>query len=218
MTQSLAIFDLDGTLVRCQTQRIFLEYCSERRYIGNVTRWKLLCWFGLYKAGILSEPRRAMEYAYRFAEGWSMARLEQEAEECFRSNLLPYLCLAVTKRVEAERNAGRNMVLVSNSIDPLAGAVARFLGFDGYVSTRLETKNGRCTGQIDGAMVYGEAKVRLVREYAEKNGLSLSDSSAYADHISDLPVLEMAARPVAVNPCRKLHSIATARNWEIVAT
>jgi len=218
MTRTLAIFDLDGTLVRCQTQRCFLEQCRERGYIGAATRWKLLLWFGLYKAGVVSEPRRAMEYAYRCASGWSLERLTQEAEECLRDLILPHLCPTMTKRIETERNAGRYLLLVSNSIEPLAGAIARYLGFDGCIDTRLETVDGFCTGRIDGSIVYGAAKVRLVREYAASAGLSLDNSVAYADHISDLPLLELASQAVAVNPCRKLHPLALSRNWEVITT
>lgn len=216
MTQSLAMFDLDGTLVRCQTQRCFLEQCRERGYIGSATRMKLLLWFGLYKAGVVSEPRRAMEYAYRFAAGWPMERLQQEANECCEQLILPHICPVMRARLEAERNTGRHLLLVSNSIAPLAAAIAGFLKLDGCIGTRLEVKNGLCTGRIEGATAYGVEKVRMVREYVERASLSLTGSSAYADHISDLPFLEMAETAVAVNPCRKLQTAAMARNWEVV--
>lgn len=216
LTQALAIFDLDGTLVRCQTQRCFLEHCRESGLISSVTRLKLLLWFGLYKAGIVSEPRRALEYAYRFAAGWPLERLEQNAAECFNQLILPHLCPIITQRLEFERKTGRHLLLVSNSIEPLVGAIARFLKFDGCIGTSLETENGYCTGRIAGSIVYGAAKVYLVRDYMVKNGLTLTDSIAYADHISDVPLLEIVTRAVAVSPCNKLQAIARQRNWEIV--
>jgi hypothetical protein len=50
-------------------------------------------------------------------------------------------------------------------------------------------------------------------EYAAAAGLRLEESVAYADSASDLPMLEAAGYPVAVNPEAKLAAIARRRGW-----
>ncbi|MBA3610362.1 MAG: HAD-IB family hydrolase, partial [Rubrobacter sp.] len=45
--------------------------------------------------------------------------------------------------------------------------------------------------------------------------LDLSRSYAYADAISDLPMLEAVGNPVAVNPDRRLEASAKERGWRI---
>jgi HAD superfamily hydrolase (TIGR01490 family) len=218
MTQPLAIFDLDGTLVSCQTQRCLLEQCMKRGYIGTFAHARLLLWFGLYKTGLVSKPRRAMEYAYRFAAGWSVEQLEQEIVDCVEHLILPHLNLKMTERVEEERRHGRHLLLVSNSISPMVAVIAKHLRLDGYIGTRLEMIDNHYTGRIAGAIAYENEKVSLVKEYAGNNRLSLSDSVVYGDHISDLPLLEAASKAVAVSPCLKLQTIAMKRNWEIVTS
>ena len=52
-------------------------------------------------------------------------------------------------------------------------------------------------------------------EFAEGEGFSLEEAVAYADSASDLPMLEAAGHPVAVNPEPKLATIARRRGWHV---
>jgi fatty acyl-CoA reductase len=45
--------------------------------------------------------------------------------------------------------------------------------------------------------------------------VDLHRSYAYADSISDLPMLEAVGNPVAVNPDRRLAAAARSRGWQI---
>jgi phosphoserine phosphatase len=46
-------------------------------------------------------------------------------------------------------------------------------------------------------------------------GIDLSQSFAYADHTSDLPLLQHVGHPVAVNPSSRLKTFALAHSWPI---
>jgi hypothetical protein len=61
----------------------------------------------------------------------------------------------------------------------------------------------------------GEARALVLADYAEAEGLELSESMAYADSASDLPMLEAVGFPVAVNPETKLAAIARRRGWHV---
>ena len=52
-------------------------------------------------------------------------------------------------------------------------------------------------------------------DYAGQHGLDLAECVAYADSTSDLPMLEAAGYPVAVNPETKLAAIARKRGWHV---
>ena len=45
--------------------------------------------------------------------------------------------------------------------------------------------------------------------------MDLSSSFAYADSLSDLPMLELVGTPVAVNPDPRLSQIAGQRGWRV---
>jgi hypothetical protein len=55
-----------------------------------------------------------------------------------------------------------------------------------------------------------------MRALADSEGLDLSESSAYSDSYTDLPMLEAVGHPVAVNPDRVLAKVAKEREWEVM--
>src|SRR5207244_8775371 len=79
----------------------------------------------------------------------------------------------------------------------------------------LLLKDGRLTGDLQSPPPAGEARGALLHEYAERNGVVLSESFAYADSLSDLPMLEMVGTPVAVNPDARLSQVAGQRGWRV---
>jgi phosphoserine phosphatase len=87
--------------------------------------------------------------------------------------------------------------------------------FDEVICARLRTKSGRYTGELLEAPPTGEARALLMADFAVAHGIDLEQSVAYADSASDLPMLEAAGHPVAVNPETKLAAIARKRGWHV---
>src|SRR5215210_4719334 len=54
------------------------------------------------------------------------------------------------------------------------------------------------------------------QELAEREGLDLSESFAYSDSESDLPMMRAVGHPVAVNPDRVLGRVAREEGWRIM--
>ena len=69
------------------------------------------------------------------------------------------------------------------------------------VAARLEVgADGRATGRLAEPPVVGEARAAWLARRAADEGWDLGASSAYADSLSDLPMLRAVGQPVAVNP------------------
>jgi phosphoserine phosphatase len=49
-----------------------------------------------------------------------------------------------------------------------------------------------------------------------QNWNSFDAVTFYSDSINDLPLLELADQPVAVNPDEKLLAVAKSRNWPVL--
>lgn len=105
-------------------------------------------------------------------------------------------------------------VVASASPQELVDAAARALGAHRAVGTRVEVTDGRFTGALEGPFCHGRGK--LARLWMELGTADLSDSTAYSDSASDLPLLQAAGRPVAVNPDRRLRRAATAAGWPVL--
>jgi HAD superfamily hydrolase (TIGR01490 family) len=110
--------------------------------------------------------------------------------------------------------AGDFCIILTASPQELAEAVAAELGAHRAIGTRLATEDGRLTGSLDGVRCHGPGKLARLRD--EVGAVDWSKVTAYGDSGSDLPVLESAAWPVAVNPDRGLRVAAAARGWPVL--
>jgi hypothetical protein len=63
---------------------------------------------------------------------------------------------------------------------------------------------------------YGPYKADLIRQVAARDGVDLSQSYAYSDSCTDLPMLESVGHPVVVNPDKILLKVARERDWEVL--
>ena len=88
--------------------------------------------------------------------------------------------------------------------------------FDDYVANRLEFVNGYATGRVLPPVMASATKAKWIREYAERENINLSESYAYSDSISDLPMLSIVGHPVAVNPDIRLKQTARQHDWAVL--
>ena len=121
---------------------------------------------------------------------------------------------------------GDAIVLVSGALAPLAEmvkfALERQLLWRGVeckiflIATKLEIADGRWTGGVAGAAIFGEEKARSVKEFARAQNTALTRCSAYGDSSADRPMLAAVGHGFAVNPTWRLQRIARLRGWQIL--
>ena len=121
---------------------------------------------------------------------------------------------------------GHLLFLVTGTLEPLALHAAsllktalREMGCATAVhvcATQLGLQNGRWSGQIVGAAMYGRAKAQAIRQLEKDWRLDLAQCSAYGDSANDRWMLESVGRPYAVNPSRGLRRIARLSHWPVI--
>ena len=67
---------------------------------------------------------------------------------------------------------------------------------------------------VDEHLIYNKANV--LKRALEKEGLSLSNSVGVGDTESDIPFLEMVAKPICFNPNMKLFREAKRQKWDVI--
>lgn len=212
----IVIFDLDNTLIEGQSQELLLSYLLKRGLIGYPFYLKLSLWFLLYKVGLTKKPREMMEYAVSFLKDMPVKEFEIILDDFFEERLKNSIYPEAKEILEKHMEEKRRVMVVSNAISYIPRKVSEYLNIEYFIGTEVEIKGDRLTGRLTGDIAYGINKPALIKEYAEKNGLSLDNAWGYSDHISDMPMLEMVKRPFAVNPCASLRKEAEKRNWPIL--
>ena len=103
-------------------------------------------------------------------------------------------------------------MLITGALDFVVGPLRPL--FDEVVCASLASRpDGRYTGELHTGPPTGEARALTMMAYCDAEGLSMDQTVAYADSASDLPMLEAAGVPVAVNAEAKLAAIARKRGW-----
>lgn len=91
-----------------------------------------------------------------------------------------------------------------NVIEPLLNE----LQIDFYRANRLEVASGKLTGNLQGAIIDREAKANALREFAQSEGVDLSQTIAIGDGANDLGMIEIAGLGIAFNAKPKVKAAA----------
>jgi len=213
--RSLAVFDLENTLVASNVVESYSWLASRRMDTGDRVRFVARM---LSEApSLLALDRRDrgdfLRHFYRRYDGAPADRLRADAWELFSDLLLEKAFPAGLRRVREHRRLGHRTVLLTGALDFVIEPLRPL--FDDVVSATLDERDGRLTGELLAVPPTGEARALLLAQYAGAHDLSLADAVAYADSASDLPMLESVGYPVAVNPEPKLATIARRRGWHV---
>lgn len=214
--ESAAFFDLDKTVI---TKASVAAFSHHFRRDGLITRRTVARAIGsqfLYVQLGAGEERMAKirESLLALTKGWDRDRVRQIVRERLLQTVEPLIYAEALELMASHHLAGQRVFLVSTSPEEIVLPMAELLGADGTICSRAEVDvEGRYTGKM-AYFADGEHKARAIAELAEELGLDLGASTAYSDSATDVPMLELVGRPVAVNADRKLARLARERGWE----
>ncbi len=213
--KSLVIFDLDGTLIKGQTQRLFLKIIKEKRWISCIDYIFLTLWFIGYKLGFLRNTEKMGEWACKKFKDVKATRIDAVIEEYFMwfSKRIFQEAYAL---IEKHRRQGDELLVISSSIEPIVKSLCGHFGIGNYLCTKLEARGGIYTGKIMGKGIYENQKIAGLQQYVRDNNLRDVRTVCYADHILDLPLLLEVDEPICVNPDSKLRAIARSKDWRVM--
>jgi HAD superfamily hydrolase (TIGR01490 family) len=211
-----AFFDVDGTLTpEPSLERQFFHAVQQSGAIriGNYFLWA--------REALRLLPRGIAAMVNGNKRHWSGVRCDlvlrqMEAIAFFEEGI---------ERLAWHAQQGHRVVLVTGMPEPLARTVARAMECElearGVSSellvcaTRMEERNGKWTGRLQGEAMYGEEKSRALKRVAREHRIDLQSSHAYGNALLDRPMLAAVGHVHVVNPGRDLAVVANQRNWVI---
>jgi HAD superfamily hydrolase (TIGR01490 family) len=213
---SLAIFDLDNTLLRGDSDYAWGQFLIERGIVdGAHYREANDRYYAQYHAGTL-DIMEFLAFALRPLAAHDRATLDAWHDEYMRTKVLPMITGEARALVERHRAAGDTLLIITATNSFVTGPIARAFGVAHLLATEPEVQDGRFTGKVAGIPCFRDGKVKRLETWLRDNGESLADSWFYSDSHNDLPLLERVTHPVAVNPDESLALTARERGWPII--
>ena len=216
--QAAAFYDLEGTLLSTNLVHTLAFYARRqqgllktvRKSVGTLAKLPLFGATDFYSRNVFNE------FFFQSYKGESEDRLRYFSEELFEDVLKPAIYPGTRELIAQSKKIGQRQIVISGALDFTIERLCQYLGIDEYAANRLEFVNGYATGRILPPVMAAATKAKWMREYAEKNDINLSESYAYSDSISDLPMLSIVGHPVAVNPDFRLKQTAMQHDWAIL--
>lgn len=213
-----AFFDLDKTiLATSSTLALHRSLINADLVTRRAAILSLLVHLPYLIKGADEERMNTMaESIGNLAKGINAPLLESVVEDSLDTAIDPVCYLGALAEMERHRAAGRPVVVASASVSEIVRPIAQRLGADAVLASVAQTdEQGNYTGCI---LHYNQAegKAAACAALAAQHGWDLSDSWAYSDSVSDLPLLSCVGHPVAVNPDRGLKRAALDHEWEVM--
>jgi HAD superfamily hydrolase (TIGR01490 family) len=216
----LALFDLDLTLLPIDSDHAWGEFVIREGWVEEAAfRAGNDAFYEQYKAGRLDIDAYVAFAAAPLRER-SPAQLAEAHARFMRDVIAPAIRPEATALVAAHRARGDLLAIVTSTSDFITAPIAAAFGVGTLIATRLERDgDGRPTGRIEGTPALREGKVARVGQWLAESRRDWGDFeriTVYSDSPNDLPLLERATDPVAVNPSPELEAVARERGWRIV--
>ncbi|MCO6504501.1 MAG: HAD family hydrolase [Snodgrassella sp.] len=217
---NLAIFDLDRTLINCDSDNEWPKYLLKKGLIDqsfvDIERNKF---YQDYINGCL-DIDEFLKFQLAPLGRFSRAELDKMHSEYLHEYILPNITTMAKMLVQGHRDAGDELLLLSATNEFIITPIARVFGIENVIGVQLETDNdGNYTGGYIGIPSFKEGKVIRLREWLTSRGFSMSGFEKiyfYSDSHNDLPLLKEVSDPVAVNPDEKLAQYARCHGWPIL--
>ncbi len=210
-----AFFDLDRTLIKGFSAK---EFFQNRLFSGKMTRKEVIAQFSgmmVYAMGNKNFAGLAAMGA-QGVKGVSESVFIEVGEEVYLKHLAQAIYPESRALVDAHLVMGHTVAIISAATPYQVNPIARDLGIDHIMCTRMEVKKGKFTGAIIEPACWGEGKAKAAINLANKFKLDLRKSHFYTDSAEDLPLLEIVGYPHPINPDEELSKLSYENDWNIV--
>jgi HAD superfamily hydrolase (TIGR01490 family) len=209
-----AFFDVDRTLVACNTGRLFLRDLRRRGEISFLPALRALGWMAKYHLSLIDLQVIAASVAQQM-RGKSERDFAERCKRWVEDEVLPLVVPGALREIERHRAAGHVLAVLSSSPTYVTAPLARVLGIEEVLSTTFEVVDGEFTGRLVGPACVGAGKIHWAEGMGARREIDLAQSWFYTDSYTDMPMLERVGHRVVINPDPRLRHAAKKRGWPV---
>lgn len=216
----LALFDLDNTLLSCDSDYEWGQFLVDRGVLDrDAYEAQNRAYYEQYVAGTL-DIHEYLGFALRPLAEHTPEDLARWHDDFMRSRILPSITPQARALVKDHLGHGDLCAIVTATNSFVTAPIAREFGVEHLIATEPEKRDGRFTGRVAGTPCFRAGKIERLEQWLGATGRRSRDFPerwCYSDSHNDLPLLELATRPVAVDPDERLAAEARRRGWPVIS-
>ena len=213
---TLAIFDLDHTLINGDSDHLWGEYMVENGIVDEHTyRQRNDVFYQDYQRGTLDNDQY-LAFALEPLTHYSINELHAWRADYVEKWIRPLIAPGTARLLDEHRQNDHHLMIISATNLFVSEPIGQMLGVTTVLATEPEIIADRYTGRFLGTPTYQQGKVTVLKEWVANNNHDLDGAYFYSDSLNDLALLEQVDNPVTVNPDDDLKLIAEARAWKII--
>ena len=219
MSATLALFDLDHTLLTGDSDALWCEYLMQHGLLDRAE-------FGPRNVQMLQRYADASVSVEEFCGFYVSTLAGRTPAECsawcqrfLDEVVVPRISAAARELVETHRRRGERLVLTTATNRVITELTAQHLGIADLIATEVELVDGHYTGRTRGVLNMREGKVARLHSWLDSQAMLrelLASATLYSDSSNDLPLLGAVGHPIVVDPDATLRDHALAHAWPIV--
>ena len=213
-----AFFDLDKTVIaKSSLVALGPEFHARGLLHRRTLVWGVFSQILFMRFGANDEKlNKIRESVLKVTKGWDRQEVRTLVAETINEIIEPLIYCEALELIDHHLAEGDEVWLVSMAPSEIVEPFAELLGITGAIASRAKIDDeGKFTGEME-FFAQGENKAVAMRELAQERGIDLSDSYAYSDSETDIPMLEAVGHAYAVNPDRTLTKLAHDNEWPIL--
>ncbi len=220
MTDTLALFDLDNTLLPIDSDYEWGQFLVRMGAVDKDSYEKQNAkFFAQYQAGTL-DPAEFLTFALGTLAQFSRIQLNQWREQYMKEVIYPAIRPSAQALVRKHQDNQDLVAIVTATNRFVTEPIAKAFGVKHLIAAiPEETPEGELTGQFMGVPTSGEGKIVHTENWLKQMNLSFDHfkhTYFYSDSDRDIPLLSRVNHPVAVNPNRRLKEHAEMNGWPLL--
>lgn len=214
---TLAIFDLDNTLIGGDSDTAWGEFLAKHGYVDHEEHTqKHEKYYQDYLKGEL-DIMDFLRFQLEILTQHDNQKLSALREEYLEEYISPIILPKAQDLVDEHRQRGEHLLIITATNRFITEPIAKMFGIDDLIATDPEMINGQYTGNVAGTPSFAEGKVTRLENWLKETNESLEGSWFYSDSRNDIPLLNQVDNPVAVDPDDFLREEAERKSWKIMS-
>jgi HAD superfamily hydrolase (TIGR01490 family) len=222
MSEILAVFDLDHTLLSGDSDVLWCEFMVAQGLLPASQLALNARMEADYRSGSVSVADFSQFYV-GLLRGRSPADWAPWLTRFLHTQVLPRIPASARALVQQHRAAGHTLVLSTATNRVITTLTAQSLDIPHLIATEAALDHGRYTGRTEGVLNMRDGKLQRLHAWLAARGLdagarqqALAAAHFYSDSANDLPLLCAVGHPVAVDPDDRLLAQAQAKAWPVL--